>query len=66
MKNKIQKIILLLIVVFTAGCVKIDVKMNITNSKKMDLTYIYAIKKERTNDGTAKFLENSERLRLEN
>lgn len=65
MKNKIQKIILLLIVVFTAGCVKIDVKMNITNSKKMDLTYIYAIKKERTTDGTAKFLENSERLRLE-
>ena len=55
MKKKIQKIILLLIVVFTAGCVKIDVKMNITNSKKMDLTYIYAIKKEQTSDGKAKF-----------
>ena len=65
MKNKIQKIILLLIIVFTAGCVKIDVKMNITNSKKMNLTYVYAIKKEYNSGDRAAFIDPNEKTRLE-
>lgn len=65
MKNKIQKILLVMLILFTTGCIKIDVKMNITKSKRMDLSYVYAIKTEHTSEGKAEFLEASEKTRLE-